>query len=442
MSRDSSLTSEQLNGVKAVSRSGDHLLRLINSVLEMSKIEAGRATTTLSSFSIDSLINDLHVMFGDRLKEKGLEFTVEKDPHIISLMESDRGKISQILINLLGNAMRHTQTGTITLRVATKAADGNLSHLVVEVQDTGTGIAEEELERIFEPFVQGDADSSQQTGTGLGLAISRQYANMLNGELAVESQLGQGATFRLTVPVTEAKQSTSEKSAMPYRRAVGIAGDDGPYRVLVVDDELSNREVLFGMLSPAKFDIRQAGSGREAIELFESWKPHLIFMDIRMPVMDGIEAIQAIKSKNPGDSTQIIGVSASVFEEDQVKVLDSGADDFIAKPVQEAELWEKIGKCLKVEVLFEDQEPSDGDRPALSTLNRAHLDELPDQLVEEMRKALTGGYMERLTELAKTAADHKPEISRQLVTLVEQYEYEALYRMFLEDVTDEGNTDT
>ena|GEM_PF-1693771 len=441
ISRDRSLRPEQNDGIRAINRSGDHLLTLINSVLEMSKIEAGRANLNPTHFNIESLISDMEIIFGDRAREKGLEFIIEKDPQIISSVEADRGKISQILINLLSNAVRYTQNGVITLRVMMAAASGEQRHLIFEVEDTGEGIAAQDLKRIFDPFVQSDAGRPQQTGTGLGLAISHEYARLMDGDLTVQSRLGQGSIFRLMTPALAVESARSETERKNLRKIVDIAGENRKFRVLVVDDEGSNRDVLIRMLSPAGFDIHEAESGQAAIAQFETWSPHLILMDIRMPVMNGIQAIQKIKSTEQGRTTPIIGVSASVFEEEQNKVLESGADDFLAKPIQETELWEKLGKCLKVEVLVEDQKQLTVESTETVPLTRKDIAALPNETVAAMQEAVKDGHMQRMSDLARSAADHHLELSQRLLKLIDHYDYEALFRLFLQNFYDAGNKD-
>lgn len=439
MSRDQSLKPDQRHSVEAINRGGDHLLTLINSVLEMSKIEAGQAEVSLSSFHIVTLLNDMEMMFRDAAVEKGLRFEVRKGPETPHIIQGDRAKISQVLINLLSNALRHTHEGGLSLSAFVEAKSGDRRHLVLALEDTGEGIAAEEVQWIFDPFVQSGSTGPQQSGTGLGLAISREYALMMGGNLTVQSRAGQGSIFSLELPLAKVKSGPLEMDLSPPKRIAGIAGEKRDYRVLVADDESSNRDVLIRLLEPARFVMREAADGREALKLFESWSPHLVLMDIRMPTMDGKEAIKKIKATERGRATPVIGLSASAFEEDRFKVLESGADDFIAKPIQESGLWEKIGRLLEVEFLFEDEEvvltpPSEWQEefPPI----KEHLGNLPEQLVAEMRAAVQGGYMERLAELAQRAAVIQPRLSRHLLTLVDQYDYETLSRLFLEIAED------
>ena len=433
MSRDQSLKPDMRHSIEAVNRSSDHLMVLINNVLVMSKIEAGKTVLSAASFDIDAILNDIELMFRESIIKKELGFEVIKAPETPRSITADQGKIRQILINLFSNAIKYTREGEITLSVSVDGENADRPHLVFEVKDTGEGIKAENLKLIFEPFGQSGGTRSQQPGTGLGLAISHQYAQMMDGDLTVESHVGQGSIFRLKTPVTEAKATAPEARLAPPRQIVGIVGEKREFRILVVDNEPSNRDVLIRMLSPVGFNIREAAGGQEAIALFESWSPNLILMDIRMPVMDGFEAIKTIKSAEKGRATPIIGVSASVFEEDQDKVLESGADDFLPKPIQEAELLGKIGQCLNVEFLSDDQQQPAADRSEYLPLTGERLAELPKDLVEEMRAAVQGGYMERLAELAKQAAVIGPELSEQFLKIIYDYDYETLYRLFLED---------
>jgi len=442
MSRQSSMASDQLSAFKAIGKSGDHLLTLINNILEMSKIETGRAVLNSSPFAIEALINDLRIMFANQVRQKGLTFTVDKKPMVIDAINADRGKLSQILINLLSNAIRNTPAGSVTMRLAMTSHNGNVRHLEIEVVDTGRGIAEDDLKRIFDPFVQVDQNGVPQSGTGLGLAISRQYARLMGGDLTVESREGKGATFRLTVPVVEVELPTVVQEYIPATRIASIGNNNREYRILLVDDDPSNRDVLARMLTPIGFSVRQASDGKEAIAASANWQPHLILMDIRMPDVDGITAIQAIRATSTGSTVPIIGVSASVFEADRTAVINSGADDFVAKPVQEADLLEKIGRCLKIVYRYEssasDATASLSEMPALT---RKHLADMPDTLLAEMRAAVEGGYMERLAELAKGAAEHSPTVSRQLLELVRRYDFETLANLFLDNGNETGRKD-
>jgi len=259
--------------------------------------------------------------------------------------------------------------------------------------------------------------------------------------LTVESREGEGSTFRLTVPIAEVEPPTATLENIQIPRIVGIENNDREYRILLVDDDPGNRDVLDRMLTPIGFTVLQASGGKEAIAAFADWKPHLILMDIRMPEVDGIAAIQSIRATQTGRTIPIIGVSASVFEEDRTSVLDSGADDFVAKPIQEFDLLEKIGRCLKIDYRIESSSEATKSFAELPALTKEHLAGLPDTLLAEMRAAVEGGYMDRLTELVRRAADHSPTVSQQLLDLVHQYDLETLADLVLDNGNDGGRKD-
>ena len=436
LSKHKSLKNDEMRGIQAIGRSGDHLLELINSVLEMSKIEAGQSVVTPSKFTVDALISDMEMMFAERIQQKGLRLSVVKESSVNDFVEADRSKINQILINLVSNAIRYTSAGTISLRHQVIQNSGDEPRLIVEIEDTGPGISAELQEKIFEPFSYADIDRINHTGTGLGLAISRQHAELMGGELSVASQPGQGATFRLELPVIVVEEEPDHLVPTEPRTITGIEGDRQDYRILVVDDIPTNRDVLASMLEPVGFHILEATGGQEAIDSFSNFNPDLVLMDIRMPEVDGLEAIRAIKATENGRSIPIIGISASVFEDDRATVLDSGADDFLPKPFKESELFEKIGTMLDINYVF-DEDTLDivGPSDALF-LTPERISVLPEELVKSIREAVRGGYMTRLKELLESETDNYPELCNQMIKLVDNFDYDTLSNLFLLNDTD------
>ena len=435
LTRQKSLEDRELLGIEAISKSGDHLLDLINSILEMSRIEAGQSVVTPSQFSVDSLISDIEMMFSERVQQKGLKLSLEKESSLNDYIEADRGKINQILINLMSNAVRYTPSGSIFLRHQVVLNPGDKPRLVIEVEDTGPGIGPDNLEKIFEPFTYGDTGIVNQTGTGLGLAISSQFVDLMGGDLIVESKLGEGSTFRLEIPVSVAQEDSVLQVPTESRTIIGIEGEQLEYRILVVDDLDANRDVLVRMLQPVGFKIREATGGQEAIKTFATWSPHLVLMDIRMPEVDGLEAIRTIKSTKKGRNTPIIGISASVFEDDRATVLKSGADDFLPKPFKENELFIKIGTCLGINYLFDEDtsnkvDPSD----TFSSIHESIAD-LPEDFLGAIRETVKGGYMDRMRELIETEADINPELAKHLLKLAHNFDYDSLSNLFLQNET-------
>jgi signal transduction histidine kinase/ActR/RegA family two-component response regulator len=376
MARDSSLTAGQQENVGIISRSGEHLLGLINEVLEMSKIEAGRAALNEQDFDLHHLLNGLEEMFRLRAEDRGLALFFDLSPDVPQYVRMDEGKLRQVLTNLLGNAVKFTQEGSVMLRVdrpcsASLASEGE-ARLRFEVEDTGPGIAPEELAAVFDPFVQTATGQQSQEGTGLGLPISRQFVRLMGGDLTVSSELGQGSIFELDVPV-RVVDAAAMQAARPTRRVTGLEPGQPVYRLLVVDDKAVNRKLLVKLLTelglpPLGFEVQEAVNGQEAIEIWERWEPHLIWMDMRMPVMDGYEATRRIKATTKGQATVIVAVTASALEEDRLIILSEGCDAYLRKPVQEHDLFDALAKHLGVRFTYEEIEVGEPPPDALSHL--------------------------------------------------------------------------
>jgi PAS domain S-box-containing protein len=374
MARDLTLAAEKRAQLGTINRSGKHLLSLINDILEMSKIEAGGATFTAHCFDFFALLDSLEEMFQIRTHEKGLQWRVDRTGSLPRYIETDEKKLRQVLINLVSNAVKFTQTGSVQLHIASQPTEPSQTPdpavfsqsrpvclLHFEVEDTGTGIAVDEVESLFEPFIQSRYQSLAQEGTGLGLPISRQFVRLMGGDLTVTSLLGTGSTFRFTIPVhlAETEQPPRERSLPPV---LSLAPDQPPYSILVVEDQETNRELLVQLLRSVGFIVQAATNGQEAIALWQTWKPALIWMDIRMPVMDGYETIRQIRqqeqhaSEHPHPPTVIIALTANAFEEERTRVLAIGCDDFVRKPFQESELLEKMRAHLGVQYLYANDE--------------------------------------------------------------------------------------
>jgi two-component system sensor histidine kinase ChiS len=372
MRRDPNLTADQGENLDIVGRSGEHLLGLINSVLEMSKIEAGRVVLSEQEFDLYRLLDGLEEMFRLRAEGKGLALALDRAPEVPQYVRADEGKIRQVLMNLLGNAVKFTPSGGVILRVfcADKVAGREVPRqsacrLVFEVEDTGPGISPQDLEGVFKPFVQattnGDLISrlQAQEGTGLGLSISRQYARLMGGDVTVSSELGRGSVFCFNALV-EPVSAEAVRPARPWRRVVGLQPGQPAYRLLTVDDKEVNRKLLVKILVPLGFEVREAANGQEALEIWESWSPQLIWMDMRMPGMDGYQATRRIKSTTKGQATVIVAVTASALEEDRTIILSEGCDGYIRKPFQEEEILEALKKHLGVQFVYKELEGAGG----------------------------------------------------------------------------------
>jgi PAS domain S-box-containing protein len=406
MVRDPALGAAARHNLEIINRSGEHLLALINDVLEMSKIEAGRITSNPVTFDLHAMLGDMEAMFRLRAKAKELEFGVGRDDGVPRLVVADEGKVRQVLVNLLGNAVKFTREGRVTLRVsAARSPVAGLS-VVAEVQDTGAGIAAEELGQLFQHFAQTESGRRAQAGTGLGLAISREHARVMGGDIQVTSEPGKGSTFRFAFSAAEAAASPDARPA-ERGRVMGLKLTGPPPRVLIVDDHEPNRDWLHQLLEVIGFRVREAASGEEAIATWRQWRPELILMDLLMPGMGGGEAMRRIRVEAGSEDVAIIALSASVLTDDRGQVLASGADEFVGKPVREGELLEKIGAQLGLDYLRDPEPPAQAGATALAQrLAPGALSALPATLLRAMRDATTAGDLDRLGELF-------PDVERQ-----------------------------
>ena len=375
MSDDNAFNRQYQNYLNIINRSGEHLLALINNVLEMSKIESGQMTLNETEFDLHGLLSSLVELFQFKADAKGLQLIFERDPEVPQSVKADEGKLRQVLINLLGNAIKFTQQGSVTLRSRfQQPADRDRAAtpaLLFEVEDTGSGIAPKDLDSVFDPFVQTKV-GQQQEGSGLGLSISQQFVQLMGGTLSIASHLNQGSIFKFDLPV-QLPKPREVQAPQQSRKVAGLETDQPDYRILIAEDNQVNRLLLKKVLKSVGFQVKEATNGQEAVELWESWQPHLIWMDMQMPVMDGLDATRLIKAKQqecqevsplspspnvqspPATGTIIIALTANVFEEDREKMLASGCDDFVGKPFKREFLLDKLAQHLGVRYVWEEE---------------------------------------------------------------------------------------
>ncbi|HEY9644168.1 MAG TPA: PAS domain S-box protein, partial [Coleofasciculaceae cyanobacterium] len=482
MVQDCSLTQEQQEQLGMINRSGEHLLAVINDILEMSKIEAGQVTFNPVKFDLYYLLDTLEEMLHLRAESKGLQLMFDRAPHLPRYVKTDENKLRQILINLLGNAIKFTQQGRVTLRVDSGWSGGGqrgggqsvggesggqaMPHpspmsltLHFKIEDTGSGIDPDELESLFEPFVQSKSSKIHPEGTGLGLPISRQFARLLGGDLTVSSVPGQGSTFMFYLPVTLGPAASQHRS---YPRAIALAPGQPTYRILLVEDTCSNRQLMVGLLQPLGFELKEAVNGQEAVALWESWRPHLIWMDIRMPVMDGYEAITQIRQAEqrlasallnressadpqPGadilNPCKIIALTASAFEEERTHALAMGYDDFVRKPLQRVLILEKIAEHLGVCYQYQqtkEHKPPKAASPLVSaaaphhladSLTPASLQSLPTEWIKQFHQASTQLNARRMLALLQQLPEEHRAIAQAFQEKVNNFDFEQIMNL-------------
>lgn len=423
LQRDPAVGKVQREYVDVISRSGEHLLGLINDILEMSKIEAGRATLNLEEFDLLALLDEIGAMFRVRTDEKNLSLEVKRAGSIPRYLYADSGKIREVMINLLGNAVKFTDRGSISVKVTAADCEGQPNPMLcMEFADTGCGIAGDEIARAFEPFEQTRSGRFQGSGTGLGLPISREYARMMGGDLTVESVVGTGSTFHFTFRAKVARASDIRRNISDYAgQVVGLVPNRPAPKVLVVDDDEASREALRLHLEIVGFDVREASNGKEAVAITEEWRPEVVLMDLWMPEMDGLEATRRIKASPAGPTTAILAVTASVLEESEKEAVSAGADGFIRKPFRKAEVFSELRRVLGVEYLYEESRAKADDN-AWGT-DRGKPD-VPAALIRDLSDAAESGDGLRLRRLLE---EHRSklgaELAQSLGDLANGYQY-------------------
>ena len=439
MIRSKTLSQENQEDVGIILRSGEHLLALINQVLDLSKIEAGRTVIYEKSFDLYRMLGDLEDMFALKAEEKGLHLIFDRDAEVPHYICTDEVKLRQVLINLLNNAIKFTSEGGVSVqvkggkwKVSKNSADKLPGRywLHFEVQDTGAGIAAEEINQLFEAFVQTKTGKDSQEGTGLGLAISRQFVQLMGGEITVGSDVGKGALFEFDIQVhlVEAADIESKKT---QRRVVALEPDQPSYRLLIVDDKPLNRQLLVKLLSPLGFELREANNGKEAVDVFTEWEPHLIWMDMRMPVMDGYEATKQIKTTTGGQATAIVALTASVLEEERAVILSAGCDAFMRKPFREADIFDAMHKHIGVRYIYED--PGQANLLAIKERDRemtaADFVKLPESLVADLRLAILTVDMDLIESAIDQIRVKDTVTAGAIAHCIENFEYDKVLNL-------------
>jgi signal transduction histidine kinase/CheY-like chemotaxis protein len=428
MLRAKKLSPEQYENINIIHRSGEYLLTLINNVLDFSKIEADKTTLNSQNIDLYQLLDDLEDMLHLRAANAGLELVVDRSSNLPHYIYTDGVKLRQVLLNLLGNAIKFTQQGEVVLSVSSiENSDQNLEsptyNLNFQVSDTGVGIAPEELDKLFEAFSQTESGRSSQEGTGLGLAISRQFVKLMGGDITVTSKLNKGTTFKFSIQAQLGKETID--ISFNKHQVIALSPNQPDYKILVVDDKPINRQLLMRLLAPLGFEVREASNGQEAIVLWEAWQPHLIWMDMRMPVMDGYEATKYIKSTTQGNATAIIALTASVLEQERAIILSAGCDDFMRKPFKEKSIFAALTKHLGVKYIYSDS-PSDQLEASFNSITPLDLSVMSDEWRSQIYKVALEGDSNRVTQLIREIPDQETAIVKALERLANQFQFEEI----------------
>ncbi|MEJ2407670.1 MAG: PAS domain S-box protein, partial [Candidatus Thiodiazotropha sp.] len=419
MQQDTGLTPTQYENLNIINNSGEHLLKLINDVLEIAKIEAGKLQLEIAPFDLHNLVRDVADMMQLRAQQKGLQLELDQSSGFPRYIKGDEARIRQILVNLVSNAVKFTDKGSVTIRLDTK--ENAQQHLVIVVEDTGPGISEEDKQLLFKPFVQ-LREGVSHGGTGLGLSIIRQFVQLMNGTVDLESTPGKGSKFCVQLPLEHAEKTEIIQLGEENQGDVtGLAPGQPAYRILIAEDQHDNQLLLSKLMSDIGLPVRIANNGKECVQLFQEWHPDLIWMDRRMPVMDGVEATRRIRGLKGGKKVKIVAVTASAFKEQQPELLVAGMDDYISKPFQFNEIYDSLSRQLGVKFTYRNDTHETQAAPAPLTSQK--LAAISEEIRNDLRNAIESLDRERID----TTIDHinavDGELARTLLKRIDEFDY-------------------
>lgn len=430
MNTDSDITTKQKENINLILKSSEHLLGVINNILDIAKIESGKFEMEPSDFDLGELINNTIAMLRVRAEAKNIKIELDQSSSFPRYVNTDPAKLRQIIINLVGNAIKFTGEGLISIKLGTQSleTEQNRRRLFFEISDTGIGISPGDIERIFQPFAQ----IGYHEGTGLGLPITMRYVELLGGTISVASEPGRGSTFSFTISYNSVDHNNIQITPASAGRVIGIENASN-YRILIVEDQMENRMLLRNLLSPFGFQISEAADGREGIQIFEQWRPHLIFIDRRMPVMDGLQAVSDIRKISAPVRPAIIAVTAHAFKEERQEMLDAGCDGFIAKPFTAEDIFFSLENYLHVNLIrAEDNAQGTPCAPP----DRAALAGLPQPLRLDLEAALVRLDIDLIGELIKKIAALNPDLGNTLEQVAGRFDFKPILKT-LQQISEE-----
>jgi len=395
LTRDKTLNEKQQEGINIIQRSGEHLLTLINDILDLSKIEANRVELSFTDFNFNDFIKQINELIQIKAEQQNITYHYQALTPLPTAIRADETRLRQVLINLLGNAVKFTEHGRVTFKVSSNKNPLNKTCKIhFQVEDNGIGIAPDDLFKIFLPFQQVGQSELKAQGSGLGLAISKKLVEIMGGELHVKSLLGQGTTFWMELDLPEVANVESKSTST--KMIIGVKGPAS--KILIVDDKWENRSVLVNLLSPLGFQIMEAENGQDSVEKALKWQPDLILMDLVMPIMNGLEATHLIRQSESLAEIIIIATSASTFPQDIQQSLTAGCNDFLAKPISADKMLEKLREHLKLEWIFDTENLALENQNSVT--NTQPLVMPPKEVIKKLYQFTLQGHLDGILEQA------------------------------------------
>lgn len=430
--RSDDISQEHQDSIKIINRSGEHLLTLINNILDLSKIEAGKISLNLEKIDLYKLLDDIEDMFKYKCEKKGLQLLFEKLDNVPRFIEADAPKLRQILLNLISNGIKFTEKGGISLQIANIIEEDNNLKLLFIVRDTGKGIKPEELDSLFQPFTQTKTGKEVNEGTGLGLSITKNFVELMGGKIDVSSEENQGSIFSFSI---NTKSVSPDKFATNQiiPQVIGIEKNQQIFKLLIVDDKDINRQLLVKLLTPFEFALKEANNGQEAIEIWEKWQPNLIFMDMRMPVLDGYEATKIIKGTVRGNATAIIAVTASVLDEEKAIILSAGCDDFVRKPFRQETIFSVLTQHLGVRFVYAEIDEENQSSQKSLELTSSDFVIMPKEWLKELYQASIELDEELILNLIQQIPANQEHLKQGLSKIVDSLEFDRITN-FIENI--------
>ena len=423
MSDDNSTTSKQKDNLSIINKSGTHLLSLINDILDMSKIEAGRMELKETSINFYTTLNDIADMMKLKAESKKLRFTLDIHSDLVNFIKADEKKLRQVIINILGNSIKYTDEGGVSLRVKSEKMDSENKYLIsFEIEDSGRGMSKEELKNVFDPFVQVSSSKTGEEGTGLGLAITHRFLGLMDAKVDVTSEPGKGTIFSFSIPIVEA-DSSEIHSKIEHKKVLAIKDAKKSYKILIVEDQEENRILLNNLLSNVGFDVYEAHDGKEGIDKYKEIKPDFIWMDMRMPVMDGYESTSTIRKIDI--AVPIIALTASAFEDQRLSIIKAGCNELVHKPYRHDEIFDTLKKYLDLDYIYE--EVTVDNKKTL--LNAEMISKLPVELLNSLKTDLINLEPDKIIQQITIIKNTDPVIAKAMIDLAENYEYDVLLKL-------------